>query len=54
MVLYPHNLLEYRYTNRKKIVQALDKKAIGVVLYFGEHLLYFEDKFWAVPMRVFF
>ena len=32
----------------------LDKKVVGIVLYFGEHLLCFKEKFWAVPMRVFF
>ena len=32
----------------------LDKKVVGVVFYFGEHLLCFKEKFWAMPMRVFF
>jgi len=27
---------------------------IGVVLYFGERVICFKEKFWAVPMRVFF
>jgi predicted AAA+ superfamily ATPase len=31
-----------------------DKKVVGIVLYFGEHVLCFKEKFWAVPMRVFF
>jgi len=31
-----------------------DKKVVGIVLYFGEHILCFKEKFWAVPMRVFF
>ncbi len=32
----------------------LDKKVIGIVLYFGERVICFKEKFWAVPMRVFF
>ena len=31
-----------------------DKKVVGVVLYFGERTLCFKEKFWAVPMSVFF
>jgi len=30
------------------------KKFIGIVLYFGERVICFKEKFWAVPMRVFF
>lgn len=31
-----------------------DKKVVGIVLYFGERVICFKEKFWAVPMRVFF
>ena len=31
-----------------------DKKFVGIVLYFGERVICFKEKFWAVPMRVFF
>ena len=30
------------------------KKFIGIVLYFGERVICFKEKFWAVPMKVFF
>ena len=32
----------------------LDKKVVGIVLYFGERIICFKEKFWAVPMNVFF
>ena len=32
----------------------LDKKVVGIVLYFGERVICFKEKFWAVPMKVFF
>jgi predicted AAA+ superfamily ATPase len=31
-----------------------DKKVVGIVLYFGERVICFKEKFWAVPMKVFF
>jgi predicted AAA+ superfamily ATPase len=31
-----------------------DKKVVGIVLYFGQNVVRFKEKFWAVPMRVFF
>ena len=31
-----------------------DKKVVGIVLYFGERVISFKKKFWAIPMKVFF